>query len=808
MEPSSANPAGPPQSSFSYWMLLSPAYLYFNRVPILSGTALALFAPVALWHSHSVISSMFGGIFDISGPDWWRVLIAFFIVSVASCFAADAVRHSMYAISYHAPERFGVPEIPGLYQHRNAGELIRVGIVVSLVGGAFWNTSGPFLFKLLGIGAGVFCFGLISTYVEFRMHEARPVAHSLVFWWDFIPGSDLLANALAKRARSHNDRSPSVSLAILVSRACVSMLKRLKNTDGYQERENPGDHLSIDHEFGVYFFLAASVLYLAGWLRPLMNRPPFSTGDQPLIPTLFMLICFTTVACWILCFLSFFFDKYRIPLVMVVVVLFYVSSNITSHDHFFDAQRLSHDLPRLNPSDVLDARLSGHRLLARKVVVVASTGGGIQSAAWTAKVLNGLIDDCEIQAGQDCHQAIRAISSVSGGSVGAMYFAAAYDPATGRLPLRESRNALVLENATASSLEDVTWGLVYPDFLKVLVPVPALWPVWVRHDRGFFLETSWVRTPALRSATIGRWREDVRKGVRPATLFNSTMVETGRQLVFGTSNIASPCASGDSDCEARAVEEQEGYREMHSAYKNNVDVSVPTAVRLSATFPYVTDAARIDLTGCESCENHIADGGYYDNFGMHTLLIWLDHALERQTGGPREQPVDQVLVVQIRSSPKDVGKTAESGGGLSFSGSVPLSTMLSVWNISQAARNDAELRWLTEKWRSRSPRVEIETAVFQFGECARAQYLQSAEPLRDVSSPLSWHLTAADKKLINEEWDRCAANTDEASEIGKVRSFFTAATRPSISAQSGTPISHALHATPLPPPQTNPPGRK
>jgi hypothetical protein len=59
--------------------------------------------------------------------------------------------------------------------------------------------------------------------------------------------------------------------------------------------------------------------------------------------------------------------------------------------------------------------------------VVAVNGGGIQAAAWAAQVLAGLEEACrEEGCGREFDEEVRLISSVSGGSVGTMYFVNEY----------------------------------------------------------------------------------------------------------------------------------------------------------------------------------------------------------------------------------------------------------------------------------------------------------------------------------------------------------------------------------------------
>src|SRR5215831_8837222 len=71
---------------------------------------------------------------------------------------------------------------------------------------------------------------------------------------------------------------------------------------------------------------------------------------------------------------------------------------------------------------------------------------------------------------EEFDRSIRLISSVSGGSLGAMYIVDAYQ--NGVLPkVGASLDEYApLKNAEASSLDSITWGLVYPDLFWTLLP--------------------------------------------------------------------------------------------------------------------------------------------------------------------------------------------------------------------------------------------------------------------------------------------------------------------------------------------------
>src|SRR5690606_23413477 len=91
------------------------------------------------------------------------------------------------------------------------------------------------------------------------------------------------------------------------------------------------------------------------------------------------------------------------------------------------------------------------------VVLIAAAGGGIQAAAWTARVLSG-IEAYALERGQAdaWRNSLRLLSGVSGGSVGIYYYADRWND-----PPEKTAQQLeeVFEAASSSSLEAVAWGL-------------------------------------------------------------------------------------------------------------------------------------------------------------------------------------------------------------------------------------------------------------------------------------------------------------------------------------------------------------
>ena len=239
----------------------------------------------------------------------------------------------------------------------------------------------------------------------------------------------------------------------------------------------------------------------------------------------------------------------------------------------------------------------------KTLVVVTASGGGIQAAAWTTKVLTEL--DKELPG---FGRSIGLISSVSGGSVGAMHYVGHRGPFS--KPLTPAIQESIEGTARTASLEAVSWGLVFPDFVRSIAP-PAAPPLT---DRGWALESWWwnqMGRPnrpdriAMQEVTIRDLVPQIKDHKIPPIMFNSTCVETGQRVLISPIHVdvALEERSGldprDHQPVSRPIDFLEYYDECVASHKRNnsaawtrVNVRVSTAARLSATFSYVTPVAR------------------------------------------------------------------------------------------------------------------------------------------------------------------------------------------------------------------------
>jgi predicted acylesterase/phospholipase RssA len=365
------------------------------------------------------------------------------------------------------------------------------------------------------------------------------------------------------------------------------------------------------------------------------------------------------------------------------------------------------------------------RFAGREAILIAASGGGIQAASWMAHVLHKMDEEQEIRS------RVALISSVSGGSVGAYHLgdnwsAARWDN---------------VENAVQeSSLGPMTTALLGPDLFRPFV----VWLPGGRHlDRGFALEDSiewhhegWMHRPP--EYTLDDWAGN---STMPAILFNTTVVETGAPVAFATTalltedyreKVRNPMGVG------HPVEGWLSFCTRHGDAGTSRNLKVSTAARLSATFPYVSPAARLEGAG-KSLSYHFVDGGYYDNYGLVALMQWLDEALVSLA--PEEMPASiRILVIRgvVPGEEAAKGKPADQARA-------PMEAFLNMRSYAQWRGAAAAMRLFKDKWRDRAKISEPELIAYP--------------DLREVApecseQPLTWKLTTAQRACISVGWER------------------------------------------------------
>jgi hypothetical protein len=429
----------------------------------------------------------------------------------------------------------------------------------------------------------------------------------------------------------------------------------------------------------------------------------------------------------ILAGLAFFFDGpitamgLHVPILILVLVFIYCNSSLGNFYQLIEPTAPA-SAP-LSPAKVIDALFSpgNGKDTDQVLTIVCASGGGIEASAWTARVLTGL----EKEFPQSFANSIGLISSVSGGSVGAMFY----------LDHRYRPNSAlgpddIVGEAEVPSLSAALWGLIGPDtfrFLTYGLPIR-----YSKIDRGWALEQVWRGAPTSlnpNEPAIGEkfsdWRNALRQGKLPAVVFNATNVYTGYPVLIGTAEIPKHVAKTDPSTPENVIQIGDG-----GGQYGNADIAAATAARLSASFPYVTPVATGFCSDGRQCpeapsdKTYLCDGGYYDNFGVWSAVNWLQAVLNDQQ---RRQRFKKVVILEIWSAPFDKPENLPQVNQLS----APASALLSVRTASQLARNQAEIGLLQNQY----PDL-IEHVVFEVPE----------------PGPLSWMLSDSQKTQIETDW--------------------------------------------------------
>jgi hypothetical protein len=514
-----------------------------------------------------------------------------------------------------------------------------------------------------------------------------------------------------------------------------------------------GEHWRQHFAAGVMFLLALA-LYVLGWH---CLAPPHPV--VPAFPPVAFLLVTVLMLAWVLPGLSFFFDKFRIPVWLVLLPAWLTVQMIGRPDNFYALLARAESSEPPSAIEVLKRRLVESAACGkpRPLVAVMSTGGGITAALWTGSVLVSLQDELD----DDFARSLALVSSASGGSVGAMFYV---DGFTKDGPPTPETRARVIASAGRSSLRAGAWGFAFPDFARAFLGlVPQILP-----GRGWALEQIWKEGLTNPAVTLGDWSAGVRDGWRPLAIMNATEVESGAAVRLSPADLGGP-TSGDPLCPTPpGAHGPVGWDRSAgiSWSPRHHDLAVTTAARLSATFPYVTPVARALLPDGRSCGYHLADGGYFDNFGVHAAIEQLDQALH---DFEREHPDSraQIFLVEVRAFPPTQPKDAVAGWeGISLG---PILTLLNVRAASQGDRNEEETALFQARWerradirrftftldphdwpgnRGRTDVDEGDCPIADFASGDRCPHHPDGEQIQYKGLPTSWHLSCAETQAI------------------------------------------------------------
>ncbi|TBA29354.1 hypothetical protein [Rhizobium ruizarguesonis] len=268
------------------------------------------------------------------------------------------------------------------------------------------------------------------------------------------------------------------------------------------------------------------------------------------------------------------------------------------------------------------------------MLIVATAGGGIRAAYWTAEALEKLAGDFTTEDGFKDEGGVRpylfAISGVSGGSVGAVAFEAALAERDElQCHAGDPKCPLATTFLTADFLAPALANMVFVD-----APSSFL-PDFGQVDRGTALERSFEDASDGRLArpflSLFPFKKDPavegKAPWRPILLLNATHEETGKRIITGHVLIERNVFIDSLDT-------------LHVLTK---DVRASTAAHNSARFTYISPAGNLG-----DHQGSVIDGGYFENYGALSALE-LARAARSELG--EEKPGIKLVFLMISSDP-------------------------------------------------------------------------------------------------------------------------------------------------------------
>ncbi|WP_169513454.1 patatin-like phospholipase family protein [Flexithrix dorotheae] len=358
-----------------------------------------------------------------------------------------------------------------------------------------------------------------------------------------------------------------------------------------------------------------------------------------------------------------------------------------------------------------------------KLVVIAMSGGGQRAAVWTMKTLQFL--DSAFQQSLMSHTML--MTGSSGGLIGGSFYR--------ELFLRKQHGENIQLNdekyiaqLAKDKLNPMVFSLVVGDLFFKFQKVEIDGQKYFK-DRGYALEeqlnkdTDFILNKRLKDYNAPEFNSEI-----PMLMITPTVVNDGRKLYISSQPVAYMCKGlGHNHNHKNAIRGIEYSRLF--ANQNPENLRFITALRLNATFPYITP--NVQLPSEPTME--IVDAGLSDNFGVmdaiqfiHVFKDWI----EENTSG--------VVLITIRDTPAENQIDRYAFKPLIESAVTPLDNLLGNLTRLQNIRNDFN--------------VEILQQILKkdFFAIVEFQYLElpnnGNEEVENAS--LSWRLTSKEIKGI------------------------------------------------------------
>jgi hypothetical protein len=401
--------------------------------------------------------------------------------------------------------------------------------------------------------------------------------------------------------------------------------------------------------------------------------------------------------------------------------------------------------PLLDSLDVLDAWKTHLGENRPRLLLVAVTGGAYRAGFWTAAVLDELDRQSRTdRALKGLTDHIRLITGASGGMIGASYFVAMRGQPGTHLVDR------MISDTRRDSLTPVIQQLVQRDIPLIFCPI-----AYQERDRGVALENQW-KSLAIPIASL---YEDEQQGRRPSLIVSPMVIESGERMLISNLDLRGLARPRSARGEPYLRSAREFFRMFPAAQPT---FGLQTAIRLSATFPYVSPAVSLPTRPTR----RLVDAGYYDNYGVNLAAAWAYQYrdwIRKNTAG--------LGLIQIYAYPR-IGPSADGTGSEEAAAgnlargfqwlSSPIEGALGARNWSMLYRNDEQLRLLDDTFNINThddKDRKFETFSFEYPGGAAMNWMITSDDIADMRRSIAVEPPAklAKKSRNNDEMARLVA---------------------------------------------------
>jgi hypothetical protein len=464
---------------------------------------------------------------------------------------------------------------------------------------------------------------------------------------------------------------------IFAAAICICVLLGARCTGSRWKMEKAGVFFSL-------LFLAALASFVYLLFRDISSKSVLLERSFPVLASLAVIFIFMQ---WGINGASFFFDRYRVPVLTSAIALIFLPKLALSYapvasggswvqwvqahvidwdaDHYLEIRQTPALTVLPTPTNAVEKTFERLNAASRvssddqPLVVVTATGGGIQAAEWTAQVMARLEKDFREDKqlnGYLLHDHLLLASGVSGGSEGLMPYLLEYtEPQGTAFPANDDLRDRLTIGPGCSSLEAVAWGLEYYDLQRLALTLrfpilqsaqdsPTDPATVVAPDRTWALSRAFNRNlndiqcgappsppnaPNGETITLGQAAKNLSNGTMPAFTLNTTVAETGGRFLLSNYMVPSAVDTVPPNTEFLPAESF-----LQAYAQDPCCANGPHGQKLYADLPLST-AARMSATfpvvssatrvprQYARDASHFLDGGYYDNDGTASAIEFL-----------------------------------------------------------------------------------------------------------------------------------------------------------------------------------------